>query len=57
MPTSRSFHCFVEPTFRKPCLRPSNAEMSPAAFAGLVAAWSAAQIGMLVIAIVLRAVG
>jgi hypothetical protein len=57
MRTLFSSNCFVDPAFRKPGLRPNNAEMSPAAFVGLVAAWSAALIGMLLIAIVLRVVG
>lgn len=57
MRTLFSSSCFVDPAFRKPSLRPSKAEMSPAAFIALVTAWSAALIGMLLILIVLRVAG
>lgn len=57
MRTLFSSNWFVDPAFRKPGLRPNNAEMSPAAFVVLVAAWSAVLTGMLLIAIVLRVVG
>lgn len=48
---------FVEPVFRAPALRPNRAEMSPAAFIGLVAAWSSMVGGLLCAAIVARMFG
>jgi hypothetical protein len=57
MRTLFSTTCFVDPAFRKPSLRPSRAEMSPAAFVALVAAWSGVLIGMLLIVILLRVAG
>jgi hypothetical protein len=57
MRTLFSSTCFIDPAFRKPSLRPNHAEMSPAAFIGLVAAWSGVLIGMLLIVILLRVTG
>ena len=45
---------FIAPAWRVPALRPNRAEMSPAAFLGLVAIWGGAVSGMLCVAILLR---
>jgi hypothetical protein len=45
---------FVDPYWRVPALRPNRAEMSRAAFVGLVAGWSGCVGGMLFILVLLR---
>lgn len=48
---------FVDPSWRVPALRPNRAEMSPAAFVGLVAGWSGCVSGMLFVSVLVRMVG
>jgi hypothetical protein len=52
-----TFQSFVDPCWRKPALRPNRAEMSPAAFVGLVAGWSGCVSGMLFISLLVRLLG
>ena len=47
----------IEPCWRKPALRPNRAEMSPAAFVGLVGIWSGMLLSMLCVAILVRVFG
>jgi hypothetical protein len=46
--------CFVDPAWRTPALRPNRADMSAAAFVRLVASWSGAVSGLLLVMILLR---
>jgi len=48
---------FIEPCGRKPALRPNRADMSPAAFFGLLGIWSGLVCGMLCVAILVRVFG
>jgi hypothetical protein len=48
--------CFVEPDYRVPSLRPNRAEMSRAAFLGLVTSWCGALGAVLLAAIIVRLV-
>jgi hypothetical protein len=48
---------FIEPCWRKPSLRPNHADMSRAAFFGLVAIWSGLVCGMLSVVILVRVFG
>jgi hypothetical protein len=48
---------FIEPCWRKPALRPNRAEMSPAAFFGLVGIWSGTLSAVLCVAILCRFFG
>jgi hypothetical protein len=45
---------FIEPYWRKPSLRPNRAEMSPAAFLGLVVIWGGAVSAILCVATLAR---
>jgi hypothetical protein len=45
---------FVDPAWRKSALRPNYAEMSRAAFAGLITAWSGALSVLLLVAVGFR---
>jgi hypothetical protein len=45
---------FVEPCWRVPALRPNRAEMSRAAFFGLVGVWSGAVSSILCVVILIR---
>lgn len=49
--------CFVDPAWRAATLRPNRAEMSRLAFLALVGGWVSALSGLLLVAIVVRAVG
>jgi hypothetical protein len=48
---------FIDPHWRVPALRPNRAEMSRAAFLGLIVVWSGAVTSMLCVAIVVRLFG
>ena len=48
---------FVDPSWRAPALRPNRAEMSRAAYVGLVAGWSGFSSGMLFILVFVRLFG
>jgi hypothetical protein len=48
---------FVDPCWRPPALRPNRAEMSRAAFIGLVVGWSCFVSGLLLISILVRLFG
>ena len=57
MRTHFASQIFVEPCWRTPALRPNRAEMSRAAFVGLVAGWSGFLSGMLFILVFVRLFG
>jgi hypothetical protein len=54
MRTRLASEFFVDPCWRTPALRPNRAEMSRAAFVGLVAGWSCFLSGMLFILLFIR---
>jgi hypothetical protein len=57
MRTRLASEFFVDPCWRTPALRPNRAEMSRAAFIGLVAGWSGCLSGMLFILVFVRLFG
>ena len=57
MRTRLASEFFVDPCWRTPALRPNRAEMSRAAFIGLVAGWSGCLSGILFILVFVRLFG